>query len=166
VRRVGLSQQQLQDISQAQSVFQSIHAPILQEVRQLQQKLGLNEPPASSSMLSHLTRCNNQSALLDRLLLLQNKGAMLRICFVFHVYGCMSAVQFGKLSLLLWPYPALAVVVAQAVSELYAELCMQDVALHRQQQQQWQPSEAWAQGLSSGATEQGLPASGITGMGI
>jgi hypothetical protein len=159
VRQAGLSQQQLQDISQAQRVFESIHAPILQEVRQLQQELGLAELPASGSMLSHLTRTNSQRAQLDRLLLLQNKGSMLRNCFAYHVFGYMSWVQWGKLSLLLWPYPALAAVVAQAVSEVVAEQHMQDVGMHKKQQQ---PREDWALWLLSGdTTEQQPPTSGI-----
>jgi hypothetical protein len=156
VQQAGLSQQQLQDICQAQSVFQSIHTPILQEVRQLQQELGLDELPASGSMLSHLTRTNSQRAQLDCLLLLQNKGSMLRNCFAYHVFGIMSSVQYSKLSLLLWPYPAIAPAVAQAVVQLEAEKCMPFIGLHRQQPQ---PSGVWAlQGLSSDATAQQLPA--------
>jgi hypothetical protein len=136
VRQVGLSRQQQQDISLAWSVFNSIHAPILQEVRQLQQQLGLAGLPASSSMLSHLTRCNSQSAQLDRLLLLQNKGSMLRNCFAYHMFGCMSWVQWGKLSVLLLPNTPIAPVVAQAVAQLYEEERMQAAELQRQQQEE------------------------------
>jgi hypothetical protein len=138
VRQLGLSRQQLRDISLAWSVFNSIHAPILQEVRQLQQQLGLAGLPASSSMLSHLTRCNSQSAQLDRLLLLQNKGSMLRNCFAYHMFGCMSWVQWGKLSVLLLPYPTIAPVVAQAVAAVDEEERAQAAELQRQQQQQRQ----------------------------
>jgi hypothetical protein len=118
---VGLSRQQQQDISLAWSVFNSIHAPILQEVRQLQLLLGLAGLPASSSMLSHLTRCNSQAAQLNRLLLLQNKGSMLRNCFAYLMFGCMSWVQWGKLSVLLLPNTPVAPVVAQAVAQIDEE---------------------------------------------
>jgi hypothetical protein len=133
---VGLSRQQQQDISLAWSVFNSIHARILQEVRQLQQQLGLAGLPASSSMLSHLTRCNSQSAQLDRLLLLQNKGSMLRKCFAYHMFGCMSWVQWGKLSVLLLPNTPIAPVVAQAVAQVDEEERLQAAELQRQQQEE------------------------------
>jgi hypothetical protein len=155
VLQVGFTRQQLQDISQAWRVFNSVHAPILQEVRDLQQQLVLAEPPSSSSMLSHLTRCTDQSAQLDRLLLLQNKGSLLRNCFAYHVFGCMSWVQWGRLSVLLTPFAPLAPVVAQAVVQVDAEERAQAAELQRQQQQQ-EERELQLRRLSSDATAQDL----------
>ncbi|WIA36872.1 hypothetical protein OEZ86_008123 [Tetradesmus obliquus] len=160
VQQLGLTRQQQQDISLAWSVFQSIHAAILQEVCQLQQQLGLAELPASSSMLSHLTRCADQNAQLDRLLLLQNKGSMLRNCFAYHMFGCMSWAQWGKLGVLLAPFTPIATVVAQAVSQIdaaereqAAELQRQQQQRRRQQQQQQQEEEEQLRRRSSDGTE-------------
>ncbi|KAF8062988.1 hypothetical protein HT031_003827 [Scenedesmus sp. PABB004] len=130
-RRLELSDGQLADISTALAAMNRVLDPLLQECRQLQQQLAAADGGggggadagggcSTSSMLHHLASSNHRRAQLDRLSMLQHKGAFLRVAMSCQTVGYVTWAQLTKMSAWCSPYIPNTLSFAIAVAELHA----------------------------------------------
>ncbi|KAF8055843.1 hypothetical protein HT031_006618 [Scenedesmus sp. PABB004] len=124
---VRLSRDQVADMLAGLAAFNRLHAPLLEQVRELQTQLAAGgHDGARSSMLQHLERTTAESAKLDRLALLSSKCGLLRGMLGVTLYGALTWRQLARVAVLSSPFTPAAPVLAQAVAALAREGALAD----------------------------------------
>ncbi|KAF8055841.1 MOV10L1 [Scenedesmus sp. PABB004] len=119
---VRLSRDQVADMLAGLAAFNRLHAPLLEQVRELQTQLAAGgHDGARSSMLQHLERTTSDSAKLDRLVILSRKGALLRGMHGLTFFGTFTWRQLARVAVHSSPFTPNANVMAQAVVALVRE---------------------------------------------
>lgn len=150
LQQLGLSPQQLKRMVNSFHVYKRLLAPVLQEVRQLQQEIGgstsscggsegsgggsfdgsvhtsligtvIPVAAADDAIRLRMAAAQLQQQQARWLSTLMHKDYLIKMCCGVHVVGCMTWTQVGRLLVLLSPHPATANMLCNAAERLWQQ---------------------------------------------